>query len=45
VRERIIGVVDKRAEEESVMNNVIEATSGNGSLATPGGGEGSAGAG
>jgi hypothetical protein len=38
-RERIIFVADKRTEEESMMNNVIEAELGNGSLAIAGGGE------
>lgn len=38
-RKRIIGVVDKRTEEESVMNEVIEATTGNGSFAALGGDE------
>jgi hypothetical protein len=38
-RKRIIGVVDERAEEESVMNNVIEATTDNGSFAALGGDE------
>lgn len=38
-RKSIIGVVDKRTEEESVMNNVIEATIDNGSFAASGGGE------
>ena len=36
-RERIIGGVDKRTEEDSVMNNVIETTTDNRSFAAPGG--------
>lgn len=39
VRGRIIGIVDKRTEKVSVMNNVIEATTDNGSFAALGGGE------
>jgi hypothetical protein len=38
-RERIILVADKRTEEESMKNNVVEAEMGNDSLAIPGGGE------
>jgi hypothetical protein len=38
-RERIIVVVDKRTEEESMTSNVVEAEMRNGSLAIAGGGE------
>jgi hypothetical protein len=38
-RERIIVVVDKRTEVESMTNNVVETEMRNGTLAITGGGE------